>query len=441
MKEQEKKIILIGAGPLGLSCAHYILRSYSEKIKIIMIDAGESIGGAAQTHMFDGYLIDRYYHFYSWNDHYDAKSFLDSLKVPYNIVWKKINTATFSNGGHHNFDSILATLKLAKKDFFKVVVTLLNLRFFMPDQRLDKVTAIEWSRSSFGKEFSQKIWEPLLRDKFGSDAKDISAFWLAMRIKQHLSSKVGLKSKIGYLEKTYQPYFESIIDRIQKSGGNVYLKNKVQKINFANDHILEVELGSGGKLQLTKNDVVISTIPLVGLNELLKDDPRFSYLNVFKASGVILLTLSLDAKLSDEYWTTVCDQEIPFQVVVQQNRLYPRGEKEIVYLSRYHLASDGAPYETDDEIKEAFIEGLIKMYPHFSATHIRDMEISRLKVACPVPHINTLCLLPSLISPVRHFYHVGFEHLYPKDRGVGNAFYLGKKLADLIKAMPIDPRV
>ncbi len=433
MNEQVKKIVLIGAGPLGLSCAHYLLRSHRENIKIILLEAGESAGGAAQAHMFDGHLIDRFYHFYSWNDHQEAELFLDSLKVPYDIEWKKINTSTFSSSGHHDFDSITSTLRLAGKDIFKVIATILKLRFLMPSLSLDKVTAIDWARNSFGREFSQKIWEPLLRDKFGSDAEKISAYWLSMRIKHHLSSKVGLKSKIGYLVKTYQPYFDEIINRIEKSGGTIYLKTKVQKISFLNDHVQNLELVSGEKIEFTKDDILISTIPLVGLKELVKNDSRFSYLNEFKASGVILLTLSLKTKLSDEFWTTVSDPEIPFQVVVQQNRLYPKSKKEVVYLSRYYLASDGAPYKNDEEIKDAFLDGLQKMYPHFSSVHVANLEISRARVACPVPQINTLGLLPPFSTPVRHFYHAGFEHLYPKDRGVGNAFALGQKLAEVLR--------
>ena len=62
----------------------------------------------------------------------------------------------------------------------------------------------------FGDSFANQIWIPLLKQKFGIRSKEVSALWLATRIKRHMSTRgKGFgKSKFGYLVDTYTPFVE-----------------------------------------------------------------------------------------------------------------------------------------------------------------------------------------------------------------------------------------
>lgn len=68
------------------------------------------------------------------------------------------------------------------------------------------------------------------------------------------------------------------------------------------------------------------------------------------------------------------------------------------------------------------------MYPNFKKSEILSKKIFRTNVAAPVPKINSLKLLPNFKTSIGNFFHVGFEHTYPQDRGVSNSINLGKKI-------------
>jgi hypothetical protein len=68
------------------------------------------------------------------------------------------------------------------------------------------------------------------------------------------------------------------------------------------------------------------------------------------------------------------------------------------------------------------------MYPNFKKSEIISKKIFRTNVAAPVPTINSLNFLPNFKSSIGNFFHVGFEHTYPQDRGVSNSINLGKKI-------------
>jgi hypothetical protein len=42
--------------------------------------------------------------------------------------------------------------------------------------------------------------------------------------------------------------------------------------------------------------------------------------------------------------------------------------------------------------------------------------------------MNSLKLLPNFKKSIGNFFHAGFEHTYPQDRGVSNSINLGKKI-------------
>ena len=56
MDNEKENIIIIGAGPAGLSCAYYLLK-YTD-FKPVIIEASEFIGGISRTHIHNGNRMD-----------------------------------------------------------------------------------------------------------------------------------------------------------------------------------------------------------------------------------------------------------------------------------------------------------------------------------------------------------------------------------------------
>lgn len=65
---EKEKIVVIGAGPAGLTFAYYML-SFTDKYEIIILEKSECVGGISKTVEFDNYKVDTGIHrFFSKSD-------------------------------------------------------------------------------------------------------------------------------------------------------------------------------------------------------------------------------------------------------------------------------------------------------------------------------------------------------------------------------------
>ena len=141
------------------------------------------------------------------------------------IYWKNIDTGIITKNNYQkiNFDSVIEILKNYNVDSFRIFLSLFKIFFFKIPNSLKKMRATKWSYDNFGQKFSDDVWIPLLKGKFGKNWKKISAIWLATRVKRHLSTRDILrkKSKFGYLINTYN---ETIMRNIS------FIKKKIRNI-------------------------------------------------------------------------------------------------------------------------------------------------------------------------------------------------------------------
>lgn len=419
-----KKAYVIGAGPLGLSAA---LELKKNDYQVVVVDSFSQIGGLAQPFDFGGDLIELYYHFFYWGDHVIATEFLRELIDDVPVEWRDISTKNFVDGAFVNFDSPLSLLKAAGTGFVKLVWILLRIKFLPVDAKMDKVSALAWARRAFGKRFFEGVWRPLLQNKFGQHADKVSAYWLATRIKRHMSTKVGAggRCRFGYLTSTYQPFFEVLKQRIVDAGGVFKMDQKIVEIAVVENQVVRL-LTAEGAIEIEAGAPVFSCIPLGNLKDMGSIATTLPYLNEFHLVGAVLLILKLKKPLSDAYWTTVSDESVPFDVIIQQNRLYSNTQYEIVYLSRYYDRSS-AIFSADSQlIADTYTKALLVMYPNLLPGDILEKKIVRTQSAAPLPSTDMLTKIPPYKSTLTNFYHAGFEHIYPEDRGVGNSIAIGK---------------
>ena len=182
-----KKAFVIGGGPLGISiCSELLENNY----KVVLIEASSQLLGLASTFKVQDVDVEEYYHFFYKNDHHNSLKWLEKFsKENPPIYWENISTDSINSSGRYNLDSPFSIIKLCRLKTFKVLITLLKLIFFKPNDKLDKISAEKWAIDNFGLEFSKKIWIPLLKHKFGNNSNKVSALWLATRIKRQIFSE------------------------------------------------------------------------------------------------------------------------------------------------------------------------------------------------------------------------------------------------------------
>lgn len=421
-----KKAYVVGAGPLGLSAA-LALANYG--YSVVVIDSLPMLGGLTQPFDFEGDLVELYYHFFYAGDDLPATNFLRELIPDIKVEWNDISTENFVDGAFIDFDSPLSLLKTAGADCWRLVLTLLNIKLFTIDPKLDKVSALEWADSAFGTRFFKAVWQPLLRNKFGAYATEVSAYWLATRIKRHMSTKIGKfgRCRFGYLVPTYAPFFEVLRQRVVAAGGSFELGRTIREIVVTGDRLTAL-VTDRGEIAIEPETPVFSCIPLGNLKGVGKITEALPYLKEFDLVGAVLLILKLKKRLSSAYWTTVSDPTIPFDVIIQQNRLHANSAHEIVYLARYHDRTSAVFQADEIELQHSYVAALLSMYPQLTQDDILAAKLVRSQSAAPVPTTNMLQKLPPYRSSLANFYHAGFEHIYPEDRGVGNSILVGKEL-------------
>ena len=422
----KKNAIIIGGGPLATSLVYNLLK---KNYKITVIESNYKIGGLAIPFFFDEDLVECYYHFFYHNDSKLALDFLDNNKIKYKVNWSEISTDTFQNGEFISFDSLYSIFKISGIEFLKPIYTLIYLKIFKPSLKLDSTSAKSWAKKKFGKAFCEFVWYPLLKNKFGNDWEQISALWLATRIRRHLSTKVfkSGKSKFGYLTNTYEPLFDKIKSDIIKSGGHIFTNEIVKELYITNNKINKIRT-TNQNININDNSIIFSTIPLLNLKKIKPLNEKLKYLNKFKGIGAIVIVLKIEKKLSNAYWTTVTDERIEFDALIQQNRIYNNYKNEIVYLSRYYDENHKIFTLDNSEILRIFLSGIKIMFPNFNNEQVLNYKIFKVKTAAPVPYVNTYSFLPNFRSNIINFYHAGYEHIYPEDRGVGNSIEVGSKM-------------
>lgn len=432
----DKKVYVIGGGPLGLGMAHEFLEN---NVAVTIIEAGPKLLGLADTFKHNGLEVEKYYHFFYKNDHFMSVDWLKhySDEEP-EIYWRDITTDSVVSGSRYDFDSITTIIKLSGFNVFRAGWTFLMLMFRKPNKKLDSISAESWATKVFGSKFANSVWLPLLKQKFGARSSDVSALWLATRIKRHLSTKgqgVG-KSRFGYLIDTYVPYVKNFSNRLSQEGGKVILSDPVIKIIASEDKVTKI-ITSSSEIDVS-NDIVFSSIPLANLRELMPEPNPIPLLEKFVNVGVVVCILFLKRPLSRHYWTTVSDEQYPFSAIIQQNRLYAKSSEEIVYLSRYCESSDNLMSSDESTLIHEWVEALSDIFPDFLIDDLIEAKVLKAKNAAPVPYVGAIEDLSKLHSPFTNFYFAGYEHIFPEDRGVGNSISVGRKAVKNYKKFNLD---
>ena len=162
--------------------------------------------------------------------------------------------------------------------------------------------------------------------------------------------------------------------------------------------------------------------------KLFKNNNKFKYLNKFNGVGVLVCIFKSKKKLSNDYWTTVSDEKLLFNAVIQQNRLFAVSKEEIIYTSKYLSPGDKIFKMDVKKISKLIFNQMADIFPKFTLKDVIDFKIFKSISAAPSPTINTISNLPKLKSPLNNFWHGGLEYIYPEDRGVGNSIALSNKI-------------
>ena len=331
------KLIVIGAGPMGLAAAYYAAKAgYAVEV----VEASPRPGGMAVHFDFGGLSLERFYHFCCRGD-FDTMELMAELGMGEAMKWVDTRMGYFVDGRLYRFGDPVSLLLFPKLG--PIEKLRYGLMAFWSTKRsdwrkLDAISAKDWFIGWCGQRVYDKLWKPLFELKFFEFSDRISAAWVWQRIKRLGNSRKSLfQEELGYIDGGSQALVDRLVEAIIGLGGQIRLNAPVARIVIEDGAAKGVETADG---VFVPADLVISTAPLPYVPGLLAQDaPELAarYAD-FDNVGVACVIHKLKRQVTGNFWVNVSDASMEIPGFVEFSNLRPTGDV-IVYVPYYMPAS------------------------------------------------------------------------------------------------------
>lgn len=314
-----KKVIIIGAGPAGLTAAYELLKKAPGEYSVTVLEETNEIGGISRTVKYHGNRMDIGGHrFFSkdnevtqWWDEImptQGEPSFDDIKLRRHkklkqggpdpeksdevmLVRNRVSRIYYK----HKFFDYPVTLKYETLKNMGIVSTVKSGCSYLkscvvkkPENSLENFYINRFGRTLYGMFFegyTEKLW--------GRHPSEISADWGSQRVKG-LSITAVIKDMINkiipggenqtketsLIEEFYYPKYgpghlwETVADHIREMGGKIIKNCSVKKINTENGNVTSIVVQKNGVERKLRGDIFISSMPVKDLVGGMNDVPE-----------------------------------------------------------------------------------------------------------------------------------------------------------------------
>jgi protoporphyrinogen oxidase len=428
-------VVIIGGGFTGLAAACQLTRHGH---KVVVLERDSEVGGLASSFRIGNTYLEKFYHHWFTSDVY-IMSLMKDLGLENKLVLHQSITGSYY-GKIYTLSSpldIMHFTPLTILERLRLGLLVLRAKSIKDWQKLDSLSAEEWLCEIGGIRVYEVVWEPLLKGKFGSYAKEISAawFWSKLKLRGGSRSKSGAET-LAYCQGGFALLADRMVKLINSSGGVVLTGDEAVSLEVIDNKITGV---------LTKNGIinctaVISTQALPLVADMLEPHVDKEYLNKLhniKYLANICLVLELKHRLSNIYWLNINNINFPYVGVIEHTNFESAETyqgRHIVYLSKYLPESDDFYRLNDEDIYNFSLPHIKSIFPAFDASWVLNYHVWRAKYAQPLVVRNYNQTIPLSETPLKGFYISTMAQVYPEDRGVNYAIRNGLRVSDIVSA-------
>lgn len=310
-----KKVIIIGAGPAGLTAGYELLKD-NEEYEVVILEEDKQVGGISKTVRYNGNRMDIGGHRFFSKDENVMKFWEDLMPIQGAPSYddKKLNREKpLKEGGpdpEKEDEVMLVRDRVSRiyylKKFFDYPVSLKLETFtnmglvrtiksgfsYLKSIFVKKEeTSLEnFYINRFGKVLYGMFFEKYTEKLWGRHPSVISADWGSQRVKglsitavikdmfRKIFNPKSKKVETSLIEQFWYPKYgpgqlwETLADEFEKKGGKILKEHSVQKINIEGNKIVSVECVHDGKIEVFSGDIFISSMPLKDLVEDMKEE-------------------------------------------------------------------------------------------------------------------------------------------------------------------------
>lgn len=442
-----KKVVIIGAGPAGLTAGYELLKKSTE-YEVTVFEASDCIGGISKTVNYNGNRMDmgghRFFSKVPEVNEWWEKMMPTQGALPFDDRLLGRTSATAEGGPDPETDDrvMLKRNRLSRiffnRKFFDYPVSLkldtvknmglgttivvgfsyLKSVFF----RREEKSLEDFYINRFGKKLYSMFFENYTENLWGRHPSEISPEWGAQRVKglsitavlkDILSKAFGRKNRTvetSLIEEFSYPKFgpgqlwELTADEIEKLGGRIVKNAPVKRIiRNGENSVTAVEFVKDGEKHYENCDILISSMPLKDLiagmdsvpesvSEIAAGLPYRDYMTV----GVLVSKLKLKnetkiktiGNIVPDNWVYVHDRSVKMGRFQIYNNWSPYMVKDIensVWLGLEYFCNEGDSMwnMSDDEFTAIAVGEMVKTGLIDSADEVIDTHVERVKKAYP----------------------------------------------------------
>lgn len=465
-----QKVVIIGAGPAGLTAGYELLKD-SDKYEVIILEESQEIGGISRTVKYNGNRMDIGGHRFFSKDRRVMNFWENLMPIQGENSFddeKLERKKTLKKGGPNpNKENrvMLVRNRVSRiyylKKFFDYPVSMKKETFvnmglvrtikagFSYIKTIfikKKETCLEnFYINRFGKVLYGMFFEKYTEKLWGRHPSQISADWGAQRVKglsikavikdmfSKLIGKRSMKVETSLIEEFWYPKYgpgqlwETLAEEFEKLGGKIKKGYSVKNINIRNNKITSVECIIEGQLQEITGDIFISSMSVKDLVEGFKgQEVPSKYLKIasglpyrdFMTVGLLVKKLELENKTTiktlgnivPDCWIYVQEPEVKLGRIQIFNNWSPymlKNPEETVWVGLEYFCNEGDQYwNMSDDEFITFAIDELEKIGVIKKENILDSHREKVKKAYPA-YFDTYSNMNDLIK-----YLDTFENLY-----------------------------
>lgn len=403
-KYQEKKVVIIGAGPAGLTAAYELCKA---GVASVVLEKDRVVGGLSRTVEHNGYRFDIGGHrFFTkvraveriWREVLSERDFLRRPRLSRIYYDKKL------------FNYPLRAFKtLRQLGLANSILILLSYIHAQLRPEKDEKTYEQWVSNRFGKRLYEMFFKTYTEKVWGMACHEITADWAAQRIRG-LSLLSALKNSLvraspldkGRTIKTLIEEFdyprqgpgmmwEAMSRLVQERGSKLTLGADVKRILWQDGAVSGVEIIVDGREELIQGSDFISSMPIRELVQKLDPAPPPP---VLKAAAnlhyrdFIMVALVVNRRdLFPDNWIYIHDPEVKLGRIQNFKNwsldMVPDPDKTCLGLEYFCFEGDGLWTQTDEQLIELGKKEL-EAISLVNSSEVEDGVVVRVRKAYPV---------------------------------------------------------
>ncbi|MBR3161224.1 MAG: NAD(P)/FAD-dependent oxidoreductase [Bacilli bacterium] len=457
---RNKRLIVIGAGPAGLTAAYELLDK-SDLYDVVVLEESSYFGGISRTVNYKGNRMDMGGHrFFSkvpevndwWNKMLPTQGFMSKD----DIILHRRSSIVKGGPDPEKINEVMLIRKRLSRIFFKnkffdypvslkfdtvknmglVTTVIVGISYLksLVFKRKEK-TLEDFYINRFGKKLYSMFFENYTENLWGRHPSEISPDWGAQRVKglsisviikdifEKIVHKKDRKVETSLIEEFFYPklgpgqLWELVADKVIDKKGVIIKNAKVIKICRNSKRISGVVYLKDGKEIFLKGDYIISSMPIkdlvVGMEKVPKKImdiacglPYRDYMTV----GVLLDKLNLNNKtgirtignIIPDNWVYVHNKDVKmgrFQIYNNWSPYLVDDIENTVWMGLEYFCNENDQMwsMTDDEFAEMAINELLEMNLIDNTSNVLDYHVERVKKAYPA-YFDTYSQIDELIE-------------------------------------------